>query len=240
MSSNDRPTGADGEPAAMHNGGADVSKSPTSPGGEAAAIVSSVERFRAQMMKAVEEFDRARRAELIAAGGDSENGPDPLGYVRWIADRYDQRRDDCKETAAFLDGFAHELDLDDVRALRIAGEVAQAVTPRVVEDAAIRGMKPDRIAAAIGLTPSRVYGLLREQRQQRVRTMVEGGVSADKAARDNPRDALIRYTATLDAVQLDGPELRAAEQFLSQLRAAVEEHEGKYEGEQRTPAHDTA
>ncbi|MGA5354032.1 helix-turn-helix domain-containing protein [Streptomyces thermodiastaticus] len=60
------------------------------------------------------------------------------------------------------DQLAAALDLADLRALRVAGEAAAAATPRAIKAARARGMKPPQIAAELGLTPSRVYQVLRE------------------------------------------------------------------------------
>lgn len=81
-----------------------------------------------------------------------------------MADEYDQRRDDPAQLTAFLARLADELTLEDVRALRVAGEAAVAATSRVIGAEKDRGMKADRIAEEVGLTVSRVYQILREQR----------------------------------------------------------------------------
>lgn len=132
---------------------------------------SPEEQLRAGIFVAVEEYERARRA--VDANHD-HNAPLDLDYVRWIADNYGASREEgAEELTSFLEDLANELGLDEVRILRMAGEAAVAVTPRVIEGAADRGMKPPRIADEVGLTPSRVYGILREQRAKDERAVVD-------------------------------------------------------------------
>jgi hypothetical protein len=61
-----------------------------------------------------------------------------------------------------LDDYAAEFSLADIRILRVAGEAVAAATPRAIKAARDRGMKPPAIADELGLTPSRVYQVLRE------------------------------------------------------------------------------
>ncbi|MFF5582706.1 helix-turn-helix domain-containing protein [Streptomyces hygroscopicus] len=61
-----------------------------------------------------------------------------------------------------LDDYAAEFSLADIRILRVAGEAVAAATPRAIKAARDRGMKPPQIADELGLTPSRVYQVLRE------------------------------------------------------------------------------
>lgn len=140
---------------------------------------SPEEQLRAGIFAAVEEYERARRA----ANANHDQNPLDLDYVRWIADNYGASREGggAEELTAFLDDLANELDLDEVRILRMAGEAAVAVTPRVIGGAADRGMKPPRIADEIGLTPSRVYGILREQRAKDERAVVDAFFSASRS-----------------------------------------------------------
>ncbi|EFL21883.1 hypothetical protein SSOG_01595 [Streptomyces himastatinicus ATCC 53653] len=139
---------------------------------------SPEEQLRAGIFAAVEEYKRAKRA---ADANHDQNTLD-LDYVRWIADNYGASREDgSEELTSFLEELANELDLDEVRILRMAGEAAVAVTPRVIEGAAERGMKPPRIADEIGLTPSRVYGILREQRAKDERAVVDAFFSASRS-----------------------------------------------------------
>ncbi|MFB6846220.1 hypothetical protein ACFCXS_15345 [Streptomyces sp. NPDC056373] len=123
-------------------------------------------RFQQQMLEAIEQFERERRSEIIAAGGDPDEDRDPLEYAEWIASQWDATAEEPNERAALLLQLADELTLEDLRTLRLAAEAAAAVTPRMVVDAAGRGMKPNRIAEASGLTPSRIYSLLREAREE--------------------------------------------------------------------------
>ncbi|WP_019547970.1 hypothetical protein [Streptomyces sulphureus] len=170
------------------------------------------ERLTARIRTAVEQYAQERGA----APGEGR-----LDYTRSLADGYAAHREEPGPLAAYLDGLAGELALADVRALRLAGEAAAAVTPRLVEAAADEGVPPPRIAEELGLTPSRVYTLLREQRRERARAVLEGRLSPAEAAGDDPRAALVRYGAAL--VGLPAEHRETAERFLSGLRAAAEE-----------------
>ncbi|MEV5673498.1 MULTISPECIES: hypothetical protein [Streptomyces] len=179
MNTNDQPTEPTDEPAVARYRRSDPGKEPTTPAGQAAAVEgmsaaggyvpaanpeTAVGRFQAQLLDIHHQYEQARRAEIIAAGGDPDEDRDPLEHVRWVADEYDQRRDDPAQLTAFLARLADELTLEDVRALRVAGEAAVAATSRVIGAEKDRGMKADRIAEEVGLTVSRVYQILREQR----------------------------------------------------------------------------
>ncbi|MFF7234417.1 hypothetical protein [Streptomyces sioyaensis] len=94
-------------------------------------------------------------------GDPNPTDTDPLDAVRDIAAGYAADGADTRDD--YLDRLADELTLDDVRALRIAGEAAVAATPRVIWAESDRGKKPPRIADEIGLTVSRVYQILRER-----------------------------------------------------------------------------
>ncbi|WKK26554.1 hypothetical protein QZH56_13735 [Streptomyces olivoreticuli] len=176
------------------------------------ATTSPSEKLRAGIFAMFEQYERERRE----AGTEND---DALDYVRWIADSYDQRRNNPEAMRAFLDTLADELTLDDVRALRVAAEAAVAATPAVIMRQADRGMQPPRIADEIGLTPSRVYGILREERQKRVAALIELAVKVDADAGGDPRDALTRFSSALADVSEEHRE--AAEQYLETLRRAV-------------------
>ncbi|MCX5161885.1 hypothetical protein OOK39_21860 [Streptomyces sp. NBC_00264] len=194
MSTNEQPADSnDDEPSVADYQRADMSKAPTSPAGQAAAIEAAlaaggylptdnppladhnrraaarsldptegtVGRFQRQMIELMNTYERERRAEIIAAGGDPDEDRDPLEAVRDIAAGYNADAADTLDD--YLDRLADELTLDDVRALRVAGEAAVAATPRVIWAEADRGMKAPRIADEVGLTVSRVYQILRER-----------------------------------------------------------------------------
>jgi hypothetical protein len=104
-------------------------------------------------------------AEVIQQETDRATGGDDLDAyqeVRHLAEQYEYARGDAEGLDYFLDRLADALDLADIRALRLAGEAAVAATPRAIKAAKGRGMTPPRIAAELGLTPSRVYQVLRE------------------------------------------------------------------------------
>ncbi|MGW9041234.1 hypothetical protein ACWGQL_01510 [Streptomyces lydicus] len=191
-------------------------------------------------------LDEYRTEHSQAAGENlTEEGEDPLSrsYLRWVAKSYTRARDAAEQgdQAAhdrmldqLADTLAEDLTLDDTRTLRVAAEAAVAATPRIVMRAAKR-MQTPRIADEIGLTPSRVYGILREERRRLARAMIEEGINADEIARNDPRDSLDRYTAALADVPEEQRE--AAEQFLAGLRAAVEKHEREHTDEITQHAH---
>lgn len=119
-------------------------------------------RFQRQMLAAIDQFERERAAERARNGDPNPYDLDPLEYVRTIADNYARHRDLPDADAMCLE-LAAELGLDDIRALRLAGEAAVAATPHAIRAARADGMKPPAIAAELGLTPSRIYQVLREQ-----------------------------------------------------------------------------
>jgi AraC-like DNA-binding protein len=124
-------------------------------------------RFQAQMLAAMAQFEHERHAEILAAGGDPDEDRDALEYVRWIADGYEQNRDNAKRRLEHLNQLANELSLDDARALRIAAEAVKKATPQIIRIAAdVDAMTPVQIAEELGMTESYVYRLLREHREQ--------------------------------------------------------------------------
>jgi hypothetical protein len=135
-------------------------------------------RLAADMLALVERFEQERRAEIRAAGSDrDEDDAQPLdpGYLRWIADEYERTRDNDAGRERLLDLLADELALADIRILRLAAEAAVAATPRAIKAAKGRGMKPAATADELGLTPSRVYQVLRElDAQQREQPPADG------------------------------------------------------------------
>ncbi|MGW7197236.1 hypothetical protein [Streptomyces chryseus] len=121
------------------------------------------QRLADAVLAAVEQYQRDRRAEQAATDTDHD---DPLtrDYLRWMANRHPRySRKGGAEFGRFLDQLAADLTLDDVRVIRLAAEAAAAATPRAIRAARARGMEPPQIAAELGLTPSRVYQVLRDQ-----------------------------------------------------------------------------
>jgi hypothetical protein len=154
-----------------------TSNRPTGPNEEGSAI----EQLKASILAEFERYERARRAEIIAASGSpevdlTEEGEDPLSrdYLRWVAKSYARARRAAEQGEQaegdrmldqLADTLAEDLTLNDARVLRVAAEAAVAATPRIVVRAADR-MQAPRIAEEIGLTTSRVYAILREERQR--------------------------------------------------------------------------
>lgn len=129
----------------------------------------------------LEPTDDARRlaeqllAEVIQQETDraaARSNPDDDGWgdtlsranLRSIARAYRNasRRKEQGDLDRMLADLADELALTDIRILRLAAEAAVAATPRAIKAAKDRGMKPPEIADELGLTPSRVYQVLRE------------------------------------------------------------------------------
>ncbi|MFZ3569264.1 hypothetical protein ACNYS0_20140 [Streptomyces sp. BH034] len=119
--------------------------------------------IQAGMLRAVVSLldDYADRARADVPGGDTLSRKNLRSVARTY--RSTQRAEDG-DLDALLDDLAAEFDLADIRTLRLAAEAAVAATPRAIKAARDRGMKPPQIADEVGLTPSRVYGILREQR----------------------------------------------------------------------------
>ncbi|MGJ5826739.1 hypothetical protein [Streptomyces ossamyceticus] len=120
----------------------------------------ATEKFRDQLFALITEHERQIVADRALAGDPNPTDADPLAYVYEIAEHYAQR----EQRTSYLAQLADELTLDDVRALRLAGEAAKAATPLVVMAETNRGKDVPQIAEEVGLTESRVYAILREQR----------------------------------------------------------------------------
>ncbi|MEU1815178.1 hypothetical protein ABZ543_08265 [Streptomyces roseifaciens] len=178
-----------------------------------------IDRLTEAIRDALQDY---RRAVQTGTGGAYDGDRDRLELVRTIARQYEQHRADPQELRALLLSLADDLSVDDVRALRLAGDAAVAVTPEVVHRAGARGMHPQQIADGVGLTVSRVYALLREERQKTVTALVEAAVKADAAAGNDPHAALTRFSAALAHVPEEHRE--TAEQYLATLRRAVKEN----------------
>ncbi|MFK0069740.1 hypothetical protein [Streptomyces sp. NPDC091046] len=121
-------------------------------------------RLQAALLAEFERFERERRAEIIAAGGDPDEDRDPFEHVRVIADQWSETADDSNARAAFLDRLAQQLDTSAVRALRLAAEAAAAITPRLIQADADAGVRAADTADDLGVTESYVYRVRREQR----------------------------------------------------------------------------
>lgn len=116
--------------------------------------------YHAAVLRSVVDLLDSYTTDYAASGDD----PFTRVKLRRIANGYRgaTRPDPRGDLDDLLDGLAAELRLDDFRTLRLAGEAAVAATPRAIKGARDRGMTPPRIADELGLTPSRVYQVLRE------------------------------------------------------------------------------
>lgn len=127
---------------------------------------TAVERFREQMIAIITEAERDLAAERSAAG---ETGPEDSlsrSYLRWIAKELERtkRGADAERHALLVDSIGDTFTLRDIRVLRTAAEAAAAATPALIMKKVSEGMEVPLIADEIGLTQSRVYGIIREQR----------------------------------------------------------------------------
>jgi hypothetical protein len=121
--------------------------------------MTPADKFRAQTLAALAQFERESRAAV-------EAGRDPFEHARHIADDYAAAKDDAEQLADYLDRLGAELTLADVRALRLAAQAAADITPWLVEQAAAKGMKAPGIAHELGVAESYVYRLLRQRPQK--------------------------------------------------------------------------
>lgn len=122
------------------------------------------DRLQAALLAEFERFERERRAEIIARGGNpDEDDRDPFEHVRVIADQWADTTDDPDARGAFLDRLAEQLDTSEVRALRLAAEAAAAITPRLIQADHLAGVRAADTADDLGVTESYVYRVRREQ-----------------------------------------------------------------------------
>lgn len=150
-------------------------------------------RLTAQMYALFEEFEREHRAEVIAAGGDPDDGwGDTLSRSNLVsvarAHRNASRPDRAREGDLdhVLDDLADEFDLADVRIIRgVAAALADAM-PRIAHKHRERGLSPDEIARKTGYTASRVAQFIRQEKERRA------------------AGPLTRYTWRIDTQTADG------------------------------------
>ncbi|MEV5131425.1 hypothetical protein AB0K87_13145 [Streptomyces sp. NPDC053705] len=119
-------------------------------------------RLLADILDVFNKHEHETAAARAAAGDPNPYDLDPFEPVHDLANYYAKHRNDPAKIAEFCDQLADELALEDIRALRLAGEAVVAATPRAIRAARRQGVKPPRIADLLGLTPSRVYQVLRE------------------------------------------------------------------------------
>jgi transcriptional regulator with XRE-family HTH domain len=136
-------------------------------------------RLQLDMLAAFEEFDRARRAEIIAAGGTSEDADDDgwgdtlsrsnlVSVARAHRNANQPHRTKEGDLDRLLDDLADEFELADVRIIRgVAAALADAM-PRIAHKAREQqGMSPDEIARKTGYTASRIAQFIRQEKERR-------------------------------------------------------------------------
>ncbi|MFI8850768.1 hypothetical protein ACIGW3_11370 [Streptomyces sp. NPDC053499] len=116
------------------------------------------------MLRAVVNVIDSYSADQAAAVEDTQADALSRKYLRFVARTYRNTQHHEHGRSNLLDDLAAEFDLVDIRILRLAAEAAVAATPRAIKAARDRGMTPPQIADELALTPSRVYAILREQR----------------------------------------------------------------------------
>ncbi|MFC3347756.1 hypothetical protein ACFOOM_10015 [Streptomyces echinoruber] len=128
-------------------------------------------RLTATMYALFDKYERERRAEIIAAGGDPDDEwghtlsrSNLISVAR--AHRNATRRAEQGDLDRLLDDLADEFDLTDVRIVRgVAAALADAM-PRIAYKARER-MSPDEIAQQTGYTTSRVAQFIRQEKERR-------------------------------------------------------------------------
>ncbi|MBP0456238.1 hypothetical protein [Streptomyces montanisoli] len=115
------------------------------------------------VVKVIDSYSADHAA--VEAPRSSVPGGDTLGRMNLqpLARTYrNAQRSQSGRLDPLLDKLAADFELADIRTLRLAAEAAVAATPRAIKAARARGMKAPQIADELGLTPSRVYQVLRE------------------------------------------------------------------------------
>lgn len=120
------------------------------------------EALHAAITAAVAQYEQ----DTAPATDDTEQD-DPLSrsYLRWLAKWHDRGRAG-RDTEQVIAQVADDFALLDVRILRAAAEMVTAATPAIVLKHVSDGMTPAAVAKEIGLTESRVYGIIREARKK--------------------------------------------------------------------------
>jgi len=119
------------------------------------------ETLHATIAAAVQQYEQ----DTAPAIDDTEQD-DPLSrsYLRWLAKWHDRGRAG-RGTEQLIAHVADEFSLLDARILRAAAEVVTSATPEIILKHVGGGMTPAAVAREIGLTESRVYGIIREARK---------------------------------------------------------------------------
>ncbi|WP_329368676.1 hypothetical protein OG896_24410 [Streptomyces sp. NBC_00669] len=174
------------------------------------------DRLREQILTAIEQYELDRATET--ATDDFEDDPLSRNYLRWLAKHQSRanRKDPSERDRQLAQMIADEFSLQDVRILRAAAEAVAAATPAIVMKHVGDGMEPPEIATEMGLTPSRVYGIIREQRQRETQAIIAAGIANDP----DPKASYEKWERVL-ATTTDPAERATAEQFLAEFRAAL-------------------
>jgi hypothetical protein len=114
------------------------------------------------------------RAGTAAGNDPADDGRgDPLSRSNLVSVARAHRNASQPQRAAegdldrLLDDLAAEFNLADVRIIRGVAAALTDAMPRIALAHRERGMSPDEIAAATGLTTSRINQLIREEKQRR-------------------------------------------------------------------------
>lgn len=163
---------------------------------------TAADRLVATMAAAIEQYQRETPASTT-----EEERDDPLGrsYLRWLAKRFEARLSEDGPDQ-LLAQVAAEFTLLDARIVRVAAEAVTAAAPALVLRHFANGMAPPAIAREIGLTESRIYGIIREARKN---GWVDPRVDGNEA-----------YAAAEQSITR-GRDSIAAEAYLAGVRQAI-------------------
>ncbi|OII60873.1 hypothetical protein BJP40_08405 [Streptomyces sp. CC53] len=129
--------------------------------GPASALVT-------EMCMLLGRYERETAARAVQ-GDAKPYDVDPYSDILDLAVQFEHARENEDPTVLerFLDDLAGDLDLADVRSLRMAAVAAAEAMGRIALAAREKGMSPDRIAAESGYTASRIAQFIREEKQRR-------------------------------------------------------------------------
>jgi hypothetical protein len=156
------------------------------------------------MAAAIEQYEK--ETSSTAAPTDDQDDPLSRNYLRWLAKQVERARSGVRDLDQTVALVAEEFSLLDARILRTAAEVITAATPDLVMKHFGAGMPPPAIAKELGLTDSRIYGIIREARKGGWTDPVAEGHAAYQAVKDS-------------ITNVTNPD--AAEAYLAGVRTAI-------------------